>query len=73
MADKHLDLKKELCPKPLIRTMSAIKTLEKGDTLSVETTDIIAKDAIPKLCERAGFTLLELTEEDGIIRFSIRK
>ena len=73
MPDKHLDLKKELCPKPLILTMSAIKTLEKGDTLSVETTDIIAKTAIPKLCERAGFTLLELTEQDGVICFSIRK
>ena len=73
MTDKHLDVRNEACPRPMILTMSTIKTLEKGQTLSVETTDASAKESIPNLCERAGYTLLEMTEEGGIIRFTIRK
>ena len=73
MADKHLDVRAELCPRPMIMTMSTIKTLEKGQVLSVETTDRSTMKSIPRLCERAGYTLLEMTEEEGTIRFSIQK
>ena len=73
MADKHLDVRNEACPRPMIMTMSTIKTLEKGQTLSVETTDKSAKESIPNLCERAGYTLVEMTEENGTFRFTIRK
>ena len=73
MVDKELDLRNELCPRPMIMVMSTIKTLDKGDLLKVKTTDPTTKGAIPKLCERAGFTLLEMTEEGGTILFSIRK
>jgi TusA-related sulfurtransferase len=73
MTDKHLDLRREICPSALIVTMSTIKTMAKGEVLRVEATDEAMRKAIPKLCERAGFTLLEVTEEDGIIRFRIRK
>jgi tRNA 2-thiouridine synthesizing protein A len=73
MAEKELDLSNELCPRPMIMVMSTIKTLDKGDLLKVRTTDPTTKVAIPKLCERAGFALLEMTEEGGAILFSIRK
>ena len=73
MVDKELDLRSELCPRPMIMVMSTIKTLDQGDLLKVKTTDPTTKEAIPKLCERAGFTLLEMTEEGGTILFSIRK
>ena len=29
MADKELDLRKELCPRPMIMVMSTIKTLDR--------------------------------------------
>ncbi len=73
MDDKHLDLRKELCPRPMIMFMSTIKTLTKGEVLSVTTSDSTTKQSIPKLCERAGFTLLEVSEEGGDIRFRVRK
>jgi tRNA 2-thiouridine synthesizing protein A len=73
MTDKSLDLRREICPRSLILTMSTIKTLEKGDVLSVEATDETMRKAVPKLCERAGFELLEMKEEGGSIRFRIRK
>jgi tRNA 2-thiouridine synthesizing protein A len=73
MTEKELDLRNELCPRPMIMVMSTIKTLDKGDLLKVKSTDPTTKEAIPKLCERAGFTLLEMTEEGEEILFSIRK
>jgi TusA-related sulfurtransferase len=57
----------------MIMVMSTIKTLDRGDLLKVRTIDPTTKEAIPKLCERAGFTLLEMTEKEGEIFFSIRK
>ena len=73
MTEKEIDLRNELCPRPMIMVMSTIKTLDKGDLLKVKSTDPTTKEAIPKLCERAGFTLLEMTEEGEEILFSIRK
>jgi TusA-related sulfurtransferase len=73
MVEKELDLTSELCPRPMIMVMSTIKTLDRGDLLKVRTADPTTKEAIPKLCERAGFTLLEMTEKEGEIFFSIRK
>jgi len=73
MAEKDLDLTKEICPGALILTMSAIKTLDKGDLLTVRATDKSTREAIPKLCERAGFSLLEMTDEGETIIFRIRK
>ena len=73
MAVKHLDAKTQICPKAMILVMSTIKTLDKGDSLTVETTDVSTKESIPKLCERAGFALLEMDEKEGVITFSIQK
>lgn len=73
MVDKNLDLRNELCPRPMIMVMSTIKTLSQGEVLCVDTTDTTTKKSIPKLCDRAGFTLLEMTEEGEVIRFCIRK
>ena len=73
MTDRELDLKKELCPKPMIMVMSTLKTLSKGEVLCAEATDPTIRESIPKLCERAGFTLQEMKEEGGVIRFCIRK
>ena len=73
MSDKNLDLRNELCPRAMIMTMSTIKTLAKGEVLCVQATDRTTKESIPRLCERAGFTLVEMSEEGGVIRFCIRK
>ena len=73
MTAKKLDCKNQECPRPMIATMSTIKTLEKGEVLTMETTDQTTREAIPKLCERAGFTLVEVSDEGEVIRFTIRK
>lgn len=71
--DEELDVKGLVCPRPMVMTMSALKKLEKGGTLKVTANDSSVKHSIPSLCERAGYTLLEQSEEGGSYIFIIRK
>lgn len=71
--DKILDLKGLICPRPMIMTMSMLKSMEKNQVLKVTCNDSTTKHSVPGLCERSGFRLLELKEESGVISFIIRK
>ncbi|MEW6110068.1 MAG: sulfurtransferase TusA family protein [Nitrospirota bacterium] len=73
MADKILDLKGLVCPRPMVITMSTMKTMERGQTLEVLCTDITTKNSIPALCERSGYKLLKLKDENGLVTFCIQK
>ncbi len=73
MAEKTLDLRGLICPRPVIITMSTLKSMEKGQTLEVYSTDSTVKESIPALCERSGYRLVHLADEDGLIHFSIQK
>lgn len=71
--DKVLDLKGFICPRPMIMTMSVLKSMEKGQVLQIICNDSTTKYSIPSLCERWDFRLLEMKEEDGVISFIIQK
>lgn len=68
-----LDLKGLNCPLPVLRTKKAMKTVPKGETLTVEATDPAAMRDIAALCETSGFTLLSAEERDGVFVFEIRQ
>jgi tRNA 2-thiouridine synthesizing protein A len=68
-----LDLKGLNCPLPVLRTKKAMKTVPRGETLTVEATDPAAMRDIAALCETAGFALLSAEERDGIFVFAIRQ
>ncbi len=71
--NKMLDVKGLICPRPMIMTMSTLKSMEKGQILRVICNDITTKHSVPSLCERSSFSLLEMKEENGIISFIIQK
>jgi tRNA 2-thiouridine synthesizing protein A len=71
--DEEIDVKGLVCPRPMVMTMSALKKMEKGRTLKVTANDSSVKHSIPSLCERAGYALLEQSEEGGSYIFIIRK
>jgi tRNA 2-thiouridine synthesizing protein A len=73
MADKKLALQAQLCPRPLIAVTTALRTMAPGDTLTVECTDPMVKESLPKLCQRANVTLAETSEAGGVIHFLIKK
>jgi len=68
-----LDLKGLNCPLPVLRTKKAMKSVPRGETLTVEATDPAAKRDIAALCETSGFTLLSAEERDGVFVFAIRQ
>ncbi len=71
--DEVLDVLGLVCPRPMVMTMTALKKMEKGKTLKVTANDSSVKHSIPSFCERAGYTLLEQSEEGGSYVFIIRK
>ena len=54
MAHYELDVRRLLCPMPVIRTQNRIKELQPGDTLDVLATDPGVKADIPAWCRVHG-------------------
>ncbi len=71
--DEELDVKGMVCPRPMVMTMTALKRMQSGQILKVTGNDSSVKHSIPALCERAGYTLLEQSEEMGAYIFIIQK
>jgi tRNA 2-thiouridine synthesizing protein A len=71
--DEELDVKGMVCPRPMVMTMTAMKGMETGQVLRVTANDSSVKHSIPAFCERAGYSLLEQSEELGTFIFVIQK
>lgn len=57
----------------MVITMNTLKTMGKGQILEVYCTDPTAKQSIPALCERSGYKLQNIRDEDGLTIFNIQK
>ncbi|MCJ8007724.1 sulfurtransferase TusA family protein [Lederbergia wuyishanensis] len=70
---KTLDAKGLACPMPIVRTKKAIGELESGQILEVLTTDKGSKADITAWVGSQGHELVNMTEDDGIFTFYIKK
>ncbi|MDZ7585587.1 MAG: sulfurtransferase TusA family protein [Thiobacillus sp.] len=68
-----LDTSGKCCPMPIVETNKAMKGLALGDILEIIATDTGTQKDIPSWCERTGQTLLSTTEENGVLRYHVRK
>ncbi|WP_341705254.1 sulfurtransferase TusA family protein [Ferrovibrio sp.] len=68
-----LDVKGLNCPLPVLRTKKRMKSVPRGDILTVEATDPNAAKDIPALCEASGYDLVSLEEQGGVFVFRIRQ
>ncbi len=71
--DKVLDVIGLICPRPMIMTMSALRSMSPGQVLKVICNDSTTRHSVPGLCERSSFKLLEMKDESGTISFVIQK
>ena len=62
-----------MCPLPLLRLKKALQGLETGKVVRVLATDPAAVLDFGVFIEQAGHGLLHREEEDGVLRFLIRK
>lgn len=65
LMEVRLNLRRLLCPLPVIRTQDKIKTLTKGDILTVECTDPGVMQDIPAWCRINGHQVLESRKDNG--------
>ncbi|WP_099354430.1 sulfurtransferase TusA family protein [Fredinandcohnia onubensis] len=71
--DQVLDAKGLACPMPIVKTKKAIDGLESGQVLEVLTTDKGAKNDLTAWASSTGHEILDSKEEDGVLKFYIKK
>ncbi len=72
-ANLQLDAKGLSCPMPIVKAKKAIDTLNSGEVLEVQVTDKGALADIPAWANAGGHTILDKSEEAGVITFFIQK
>lgn len=72
-ADKTLDIKGLVQPRPAIVIEMTMNQLDPGQVLSVITNDAAARESVPALCAQRGYALLETTVQGGTFLFTIQK
>ncbi|MBB6453142.1 TusA-related sulfurtransferase [Salirhabdus euzebyi] len=70
---KILDAKGLACPMPIVKTRKAIQELRVGEILEVHATDKGSKNDLAAWSKSGGHELVQDTEEDGILKFWIKK
>ncbi|CAG9613191.1 Sulfur carrier protein TusA [Bacillus rhizoplanae] len=61
------------CPMPIVRTKKAMDALQSGEILEIRSTDKGAVKDIPAWAQTSGHEVLQHVEEDGILKFWIKK
>ena len=72
-SDKVLDAKGLACPMPIVKTKKAMDELKSGEILEIHATDKGAKSDLTAWAKSGGHELIQDTEEDGILKFWIKK
>jgi len=67
----ELDLRRLLCPMPVIKTQDRIKNLEIGDQLTITCTDPGVLSDIPSWCRIHGHEITSTHTEDREIKITI--
>jgi len=71
--DKVLDLKGMPCPMPIVKVSKGIKEVEIGEVIEALTTDPGALADFPAWERTSGNEILKTEQEEGLIRFYIRR
>ncbi|WP_172370845.1 sulfurtransferase TusA family protein [Sporosarcina jiandibaonis] len=72
-ANELLDAKGLACPMPIVRTKKAMDNLKTGEVLEIHATDQGSKADLTAWSKAGGHELLESTEENGVLKFWIKK
>ena len=71
--EKKLDATGLFCPEPVFRTKIEIERMQVGQILIVSADDPAAEDDISRWVTRNGHELLNLSKDDNVITFQIKK
>ena len=71
--EKKLDATGLFCPEPVFRTKIEIERMQVGQVLIVSADDPASEDDISRWVTRNGHELLNLSKDDNVITFQIKK
>jgi TusA-related sulfurtransferase len=71
--DRSIDARGMPCPGPLMSLIGAIREGEIGQVIEVLSSDEGSKTDIPAWINKAGHEMLEVVQDDGFIRFIVKK
>ncbi len=71
--ERLVDAKGLICPEPVMMLHSAVRDAKKGEVIKVLSTDPASKRDIEKFCQFLNHTLIDLSEQDDLFVFRIRK
>jgi tRNA 2-thiouridine synthesizing protein A len=71
--NKTMDLKGLPCPQPVIKVSKGIKEIAVGQILEAITTDPGALSDFPAWARTSGNEILKTEQEDGLIKFLIKR
>lgn len=71
--DQTLDARGLSCPMPVLKTKKAIEALKSGQVLEILGTDPGTRNDLPGWANRTGNTYLGEKEDQGFIRFYVKK
>jgi len=73
MADQVLDAKGLNCPLPILKAKKALKSMDSGTTLEIQSTDPGSVADFAAFCRTTGNELVEQNEGGGVWTYLIRK
>ncbi|MHA1143591.1 MAG: sulfurtransferase TusA family protein [Candidatus Helarchaeota archaeon] len=71
--DKSIDTIGLYCPVPLFETREAIDSIKVGEVLEIIADDPAAEEDLKRFAKRTGHELLLFENDEGILRFLIRR
>ena len=71
--DSTLDCKWLVCPEPIVKTNMAIKKLQVGQVLVMESTDAGATSDMHSWAKRTGHQLLKEEASGNVLKFYVKK
>jgi len=70
---RSLDMTGLFCPEPVVQTSTEIEEVEVGQVLEMLADDPSARSDMESWSKRTGHELVSVEEEDGVLRFLIRR
>ena len=66
-----LDARGLICPLPVLKARKRLLQLAKGTVLTVLTDDMRAPDEFRLFCQEAGFTLIDIVQDNTVAKISL--
>jgi tRNA 2-thiouridine synthesizing protein A len=71
--DREIDCIGLFCPMPIVKTREAILVMRSGELLAMLSDDPASDADMRTWCQITGHELVEVSREDGVYRFLVRK